>query len=232
MQNVDDFNPFSLRWCSESFGRGQADIQCKERSSGKHIQPTWQPLTLDCAYRLSSKWSYYSEECKCLKSLFSRLKYPQHLINSTSNTFFSSKVDDPQLSQASAEMTSCDVTRVVIPFKEQDSANFVKTKLKDVSLKLHTTIQPVFVSKKIGQDLHERETKPQVVNQQWALYHFQCNLCAIGTYVGYTRGHILHAWMATKVKHLPCANNTIKTTRVPSLRTFSAALVRCFTSNN
>ena len=58
------------------------------------------------------------------------------------------------------------MTRVVIPFKEQDSANFVKTKLKDVSLKLHTTIQPVFVSKKIGQDLHERETKPQVVNQQ------------------------------------------------------------------
>ena len=63
-------------------------------------------------------------------------------------------------------MTSCDVTRVVIPFKEQDSANFVKSQLNDLSLKLHTTIQPVFVRKKIGQDLHECETKPQVVNQQ------------------------------------------------------------------
>ena len=168
-----------------------------------------------------------------MKSLFSRrLKYPQHLINSTSNTFVSSRVADPQPSQASAEMTSCDVTRVVIPFKEQESANFVKTQLKDLSLKLHTTIQPVFVSKKIGQDLHECEMKPQVVNQQCVLYHFQCNLCDTGTYVGYTRGHILHGWMATKVNHLPCANNTIKTTRVPSLRTFSAALVRCFTSNN
>ena len=129
-------------------------------------------------------------------------------------------------------MTSCDVTWVVIPFKEQDSANFVKTQLKELSLKPHTTIQPVFVSKKIGQDLHECETKPQVVNQHCVVYHFQCNLCDTGTYVGYTRGHILHAWMATKVNHLPCANNTIKTTRVPSLRTFSAALVRCFTSNN
>ena len=116
------------------------------------------------------------------------------------------------------------MTRVVIPFKEQDSVTFVKTQLKDLSLKLHTTIQTVFVSKKIGQNLHECETKPQVVHQQFVVYHFQCNLCDTGTYVGYTRGHILHAWMAKKVNHLLCANNTIKTTRVPSLRTFSAAL--------
>ena len=159
-----------------------------------------------------------------MKSLFSRLNYPQHLINSTSNTFVCSRVDDAQPSQASAEMTSCDVTRVVVPFKEQDSANFVKTQLKDLSLKPHTTIQPVFVNKKIGQDLQECETKPQVVNQQCVVYYFQCNLCDTGTYFGYTRGHILHAWMATKVNHLPRANNTIKTTRVTSQRTFSAAL--------
>ena len=167
-----------------------------------------------------------------MKSLFSRLKYAQLLINSTSNNFVSSRVADSQPSQASAEMTSCDVTRVVTPFKEQDSANFVKTQLKDLSLKLHTTIQPEFVSNKIGQDLQECETKSQVVNQQCVLYHFQCNPCDTGAYVGYTRGHILHGWMATKVNHLPCANNKIKTTRVPSLSTFSAALVRCFRSNN
>ena len=64
------------------------------------------------------------------------------------------------------------MTRVVVPFKEQDSANFVKTQLKDLSLKPHTTIQPVFVNKKIGQDLQECETKPQVVNQQCVVYYF------------------------------------------------------------
>ena len=51
-----------------------------------------------------------------------------------------------------------DVIRVVIPFKDQDSANFVKALLKDLSLKRQTTVQPVFVSRKIGQDLHEWET--------------------------------------------------------------------------
>ena len=152
------------------------------------------------------------------------MKYPQHLINSTSNSFVCSRVADPQPSQASAEMTSCDVTWVVIPFKEQDSAKFVKIQLNEL---LHTTIQPVFVSKKIGQDLHECETKPQVVNQHCVVYHFQCNLCDTGTYVGYTRGHILHAWMATKVNHLPCANNKIKPTRLRSLSTFSASLECC-----
>ena len=58
------------------------------------------------------------------------------------------------------------------------------------SLELHTKVQPVFVSKKIGQDLHECETKPQVVNQQCVVYQSQCNLCDTGSYVGYRRGHL------------------------------------------
>ena len=37
----------------------------------------------DRAYRLSSSWIYFSDECKRLKTVFSRLKYPLHLINST-----------------------------------------------------------------------------------------------------------------------------------------------------
>ena len=82
------------------------------------------------------------------------------------------------------------MTRVVIPFKDQDSANIVKTQLKDLSIKLQTTIQPVFVSRKIGQDFKECDTKPQLVNQQCLVYQFRCNLCDTGSYVDYTRGHL------------------------------------------
>jgi hypothetical protein len=145
---------------------------------------------LDRAYRLSSSWPYFSEECERLKSLFSRLDYPHHLINSTINTFVNSRVADQQPLQASGKLAGNDVTRVVIPFKDQDSANIVKTQLKDLSIKLQTTIQPVFVSRKIGQDLQECETKPQLVNQQCVVYQFKCNLCDTGSYVGYTRGHL------------------------------------------
>ena len=143
---------------------------------------------LDRAYRLSSSWLYFSEECERLKSLFSRLDYPHHLINSAINTFINLRVADQQPLQASGRLAGDDVTRVVIPFKDQDSANIVKTQLKDLSIKLQTTIQPVFVSRKIGQDLKECETKPQLVNQQCVVYQFKCNLCDTGSYVGYTRG--------------------------------------------
>ena len=144
---------------------------------------------LDRAHRLSSSWSYYSDECERLKSVFSRLKYPPDLINSAINTFINSRVADQETPQASPVMEN-DVNS--IPFKDQVSADIVKTQLKDLSLKLQTTIQPVFVSRKIGQDLQELEPKPQLVNQQCVVYGFQCNLCDTGSYVGYTRGH-LHA---------------------------------------
>ena len=89
---------------------------------------------LCCAHRLSSSWSYFSDKCERLKSVFSRLKYPLHLNNSTINTFINSRVADQQTLQASPVMEN-DVTRVIIPFKDQVSAGIVKTQLKDLSLK-------------------------------------------------------------------------------------------------
>ena len=41
--------------------------------------------------------------------------------------------------------------------KGQESANYVKKQLKDLSLKVQTTVQPVFASRKINQDLSWRE---------------------------------------------------------------------------
>ncbi|XP_022808938.1 uncharacterized protein LOC111345915, partial [Stylophora pistillata] len=145
---------------------------------------------LDRAYRLSSSWLYFSEECERLKYLFSRLDYPHHLFNAAINTFINSRVADQQPLQALGRLAKNDVTRVVIPFKDQGSANVVKTQLKDLSIKFQTTIQPVFVSQRICQDLKECETKPQLVNQQSVVYQFKCNLCDTGSYVGYTRGHL------------------------------------------
>ena len=78
--------------------------------------------------------------------------------------------------------------RIIIPFKDQVSANVMKKRLTDLSSKNKTTIQLVFVSRKLNQDLKVREVKPATVNQQCVVYKFQCNLCDAG-YVGYTCGH-------------------------------------------
>ena len=65
----------------------------------------------------------------------------------------------------------------------------MKKRLTDLKSKLKTTTQPVFISRKLNEDLKVREVKPATVNQQRLVYKFQCNLCDAG-YVGYTRGHL------------------------------------------
>ena len=75
--------------------------------------------------------------------------------------------------------------RVIIPFKDQVSANVMKKRLTDLSSKIKIAIQPVFISRKLNEDVKVREVKPAIVNLQCLVYKFQCNLCD-AVYVGYT----------------------------------------------
>ena len=78
---------------------------------------------------------------------------------------------------------------MVLPFKDQISADIVKEQLKNLSLKVNTTTQPVFASRKIEQGLNVKEAKPPIVNEQSVVYNFQCDLCDAG-YVRYTHGDL------------------------------------------
>ena len=74
-----------------------------------------------------------------------KLKYPRHLFNLAVKQLVDFKVADKQ------QLPSTDTTpasiRVVIPFKDQASANIVKKRLTDLNLKIKTNIQPVFISR-------------------------------------------------------------------------------------
>ena len=65
------------------------------------------------------------------------------------------------------------------------SANVVGRQLRDPSHKIGPTLQPVFISKKLEQDLKPKEAEPSIVNQQCVVYHFVCDLCD-ADYVGYS----------------------------------------------
>jgi len=67
--------------------------------------------------------------------------------------------------------------RISLPFKDQVAANAVRKRLRDLSHKIGPTFQPVFVSKKLGQDLRPKEIKPSIVNKQCVVYNFSCDLC-------------------------------------------------------
>ena len=136
---------------------------------------------LDRAYRFSSCWSYFSEECDRLKAVFTQLKYPQHLINITVRYFVASKAEGTQPIPAPRDSPT---VRIVLPLKDQALADLVHKQLKDLSQKIDTVIQPIFVSNKIQQELKIQERKLPIVNQHCVVYKFQCDLCD-ASYVGF-----------------------------------------------
>ena len=161
-------------------------------------------IMLDRAYRLSSCWSYFSEECDRLKAVFIRLKYPQQLINTTVRSFVASKAEGAQPIPAPRDSPT---VRIVLPFKDQASADLVHKQLKDLSQKIDTVIQPIFVGNKIQQELKIKERKPSIVNQNCVVYKYQCDLCD-ASYVGFTLRHlhqrvVEHKYQSSSIgKHL------------------------------
>ena len=140
---------------------------------------------LNRAFKLSSTWKLFHQECERLKVTFSRLCYPEELVQSTIRQFIESKVSEDAPTQQQ-ELKKQDPIRIVLPFKDQKSANSM---LGDLSRKINVDISPVYTSRKIKDEIKVREDKPPLVNQQCVVYNFQCNLCDAG-YVGYTCRHL------------------------------------------
>ena len=68
--------------------------------------------------------------------------------------------------------------RIVMPYKDQKSANVVRKQLTDLSGKINAYISPVHTSKKIKDEIKVRVDKPPLVSQK----------CVV--YVGYTCRHL------------------------------------------
>ncbi|PFX11647.1 hypothetical protein AWC38_SpisGene24539 [Stylophora pistillata] len=116
---------------------------------------------LNRAFRLSSTWESFKSECDHLKMMFTNLKYPDHLINSTISHFVTSVRSENPGVQAQLSVNENAVHRVVLPFKDQKSADAVKRQLSDLSNKIDHTLHPVFKSRKICEDLRDDDTNTE-----------------------------------------------------------------------
>ena len=134
-----------------------------------HVDVRYKPelpkTMLDHAFRLSSNWLYFFEECDRLKLPFFALKYSDKLIQSTISRFIATNVSDQPVSSPAAVSDSSDPVRVILQFKDQSSADIVRRQLQDLSYKIYTTVSPVFVSQKIEGDLNMPQAKPPLVKQ-------------------------------------------------------------------
>ena len=133
------------------------------------------------AHALSSTTEAFNEECAKLRSIFSRLDYSIDLANSPIKMFI--------LSKPEKKIDDGNTIRVVLPFKDQIAANAVRRQLRDLSRKICVTLQPIFVSKTLEQDLKPKEIKSSIVNRQCVVYNFACDLCD-ADYVGHTTRHL------------------------------------------
>ena len=138
------------------------------------------------AYALSSTTQAFDEECAKLRSIFSQLDYPWSLIDSVISNFVSRKTS---VGTTERNVDDSNIIRINLPFKDQVSANSVRRQLRDLSNKIGLPLQPVFISKKLEQDLKPRKAKPSIVNQRCLVYHFIFDLCD-ADYFGYTARHL------------------------------------------
>ena len=169
----------------------ETQVYRKQTNSGhshtdKRYKVSLVKTMLHRAYALCSTTQAFILECNKLRSIFSRLDYPRALIDSIISNFVRSVSE-----QAVEERPegSCKI-RIILPFKDQVAANAIRRQFHDLSNKIRPTLEPVFVSRKLENDLKPREVKPSIVNQQCVVYHFSCDLCD-ADYVGYTARHLV-----------------------------------------
>jgi hypothetical protein len=138
------------------------------------------------AHNLSSSNELFNKELDNIRSIFLKLKYPDHLIDTTITNFVKSlDVDHEPPTETSSNST----VRLVLPYIDQKPADIVRRQISQLNRKLDTDLQPVFVSRKLCDLLKPRENKPPIVNQQLVVYEFKCGSCD-ASYVGYTSRHL------------------------------------------
>ena len=103
------------------------------------------------AFQLSFTWKFFHEECERLKVIFSRLRYPDDLVRSTIRRFIESKLSEDSHSQLADKREA--PVRIVLPYKDQKSANVVRKQLADLSRKINADISPVYRSRKIKDEI-------------------------------------------------------------------------------
>ena len=143
---------------------------------------------LDRAFKVSSTWQLFHLECDLLTHTFFRLQYLAQLLQSTISNFVTKKVSGEPISTRACNVNEAPV-RIVLPFKDQRSANSVRRQLAELGRKIGIDIRPVCTSRKIGHEIKPKEKKPPITNQQRVVYHYKCGLSDVN-YVGYTCRHL------------------------------------------
>ena len=125
------------------------------------------------AYRPSATKEGFAKECNKLRTMFSKLRYPKTLVDSSINKF-SQELDKEIHTVPSADSS----VNIVLPFKDQRSADHVRKDIYSLGAKIgcYRKTSLALQAKRLSQTLSVKEKKPRIVNTQRVVYLFQCDL--------------------------------------------------------
>jgi len=94
------------------------------------------------AYRLSSTKGGFAKECNKLRTMFSKLRYPKTLVDSSINEF--SQEPDKEIHTVPSADPS---VYIVLPFKDQRPDDRVHKDIYSLGAKNDVNVKPVFTSR-------------------------------------------------------------------------------------
>ena len=65
---------------------------------------------------------------------------------------------------------------ILLPFKDQMSADVLRKQLNNLSNRIGTPLQPIYTSRKLGDILSVKEQKPSLFPQHSVVYKLSCPL--------------------------------------------------------
>ena len=98
------------------------------------------------AYRLSSTEEAFTKECDKLRTMFSKVRYPNTLVNSTIHRFMQ------ETDRAPHAVTSSEPSVYIkLPFKYQQSPDLVRSEINSLGSVINVNVKPIFNNRKLSQ---------------------------------------------------------------------------------
>ena len=148
------------------------------------------------AFKLSSSGMSFHQECQLLKKGFSRLHYPETLVENTIRHFIELKVTEDVRAKQQVSNEHDALIRIVLPVKAQKSANVVRHQLGDPSRKIDVDVQ-LFTQVRRSKDNSSRKNNKLQLLINKTLFIIISVVCVLQTMSASRADRYIDVWRNT-----------------------------------
>jgi hypothetical protein len=177
------------------------------------------------AYRISSSWAAFHEECQHLLYVFKKLQYPATSVYRCINEILSNELSPKNSAPNSVSQPDLPKPiRMILPFKSEAVSRKLRDDLGIFNAKLGCRLAPVFTSTKLQQLVKSNEKKEEIIARACVVYKYTCtcDMC----YIGYTGRH-LHERVEEHRRPISSIHRHCKSSSHPFDETRFSVIAKC-----